>query len=456
MNFWRSRFPHVAVENLMSRLKSLAADFAHNREGSVAIIFGLSCIVLFGLIGLATDTSRYYNYTAQMQSALDAATLAGAKILPDPNTNDNDIKAVIEANFNQFMTTAGINAKSVDASNITVDRSTNTIVTQGKATLPAMFASILTGNKTQSINLTSKVVYDRKTVELAMVLDITGSMNTGSKLADMKAAAKDVIDELFNASLDENSVRIALAPYSAAVNAGDLAASVTAPVPVPVNQCSTKPKKGYPCQDAAGVAIDTCVIERQGANAATAAAPVGTDVLPVVPTTPYGNYTCPDATVVPLSGKSDRDTIKAILDSYVATGSTAGHIGTAWGSYLLSPAWSGVLGTGAPAAYGNADKSMIIMTDGVFNTSYLTGGSTAATTQADESYAQFDALCNQIKADGIRIFTVGFALNDARALTELSNCASDPTTFFDAKTGDDLKKSFHSIAKKLNTLRVAG
>jgi Flp pilus assembly protein TadG len=437
----------------MLRLKSLAADFAQNREGSVAIVFGLSCIVLFGLVGLATDTSRYYNYTSQMQSALDAATLAGAKMLPDPSMDDTDVRKVIEANFDHSMSLAGINPKSVDAKNIVIDRPTNTVVTEGSATLPVLFSGIVTGNTTQKVRLKSKVVFDRKVVELSMVLDITGSMNTGSKLADMKAAAKDVIDELYNASLDENSVRIALAPYSAAVNAGDLASAVTAST---TNQCPTKPKKGETCKDPVGTAIDTCVIERQGPNAANGAAPVGADVLPTVPSTPYGNYTCTASTVVPLSGKSEQATLKAVLDGYVAEGSTAGHIGTAWGLYLLSPEWAGILGTGAPAAYGNADKNIIIMTDGVFNTSYLTGGSTAATTQADESYAQFDSLCDQIKSKNIQVFTVGFALSDSRALSELQNCATDATTFFDAKTGDDLKAAFHSIAQKLNTLRVAG
>ena len=74
---------------------------------------------------------------------------------------------------------------------------------------------------------------------------------------------------------------------------------------------------------------------------------------------------------------------------------------------------------------------------------------------ANESYAQFGALCDGAKSAGIKIFTIGFDLNDPRALTELEACASGPGNFFDAKTGADLKQSFKEIAKKLNTLRVA-
>ena len=62
----------------MRAFRSLVSDFARDRDGSVAVLFSLSCVVLFALIGLAVDTSRYHNYSGQMQQSLDAAALAGA------------------------------------------------------------------------------------------------------------------------------------------------------------------------------------------------------------------------------------------------------------------------------------------------------------------------------------------------------------------------------------------
>ena len=157
-------------------------------------------------------------------------------------------------------------------------------------------------------------------------------------------------------------------------------------------------------------------------------------------------------------GKSQVATIKGTIDGYVAAGATAGHIGTAWGWYLISPEWASVLpSASAPKPYDDKSvmKAMIIMTDGLFNTSYLTGGNTPLATQMDESYQQFDALCANIKAKQITIFTVGFDLSDPRALGELQNCASGGANFFDAKTGADLKKAFGEIASRLTTMRVS-
>ncbi len=211
----------------MLALRSLAGAFARDRGGSVAILFGMSCIVLFGLIGLAVDTSRYYNYTSRLQVALDAAALAGAKLLPDESLSDSDIAALITANFQESMKRSGVKAEYVQMPAVTIDRNTHSVQVDGNALLPAIMSRLLTETDQVNVARSSKVVFDMKKVELSMVLDITGSMNDRNKLADMKIAAKDVIDELYNGSMSENGVRIALAPYSASVNAGKLASKVT-------------------------------------------------------------------------------------------------------------------------------------------------------------------------------------------------------------------------------------
>jgi hypothetical protein len=286
-----------------------------------------------------------------------------------------------------------------------------------------------------NVQRTSKVVYDMKHVELAMVLDITGSMNTNNKIGDLRTAATDVVDELFTNSINEDSIRIALAPYSAAVNAGTLADAV-----------SNGPKK------------DNCVIERNGNHAATDDAPSPPDQLRRVSSLPYGHYSCPPEPVIPLTGKSGMKTLKNSIKSYVAVGNTAGHIGAAWGWYLLSPYWASVLPkASAPGPYGDKkiNKTVLIMTDGLFNTSYINGPSTPNDKQVEESYSSFQSICASMKSKGITIYTVGFDLYDTRAIGELKQCASSEANFFDAKTGADLKAAFKSVVANLNTLRVA-
>ena len=440
----------------MDRRPQNAVRFAHDRQGSVSVIFAVACIALFLMIGVAVDSSRFYNVGARMQDALDAAALAGAKMLPDDKMSDTDIHTIVQKHFDASMSTAGVVLTTLQPLNITVDRPNTAVNASMNASVKSLFGGLAHLQKIAEINKSSRVVFDAKKVELSLVLDITGSMNTNNKLADMKIAAKDVIDELMNASHSEDSIRIALAPYSASVNAGALASAVTN-VP-PTTNCVYK-KHEWKCTDVSGVDQDTCVIERTGVNATTDAAPVGPDALPNVPSTPYGNYVCPAATVLPLQGKSNKDELKDTIDSYAASGSTAGHIGTAWGWYLVSPDWASVLpAASAPKPYDPAvvTKAVVIMTDGLFNTSYISGPSSDLATQSNESYAQFQALCSGMKGKNVTVYTVGYDLADPRAMSELQSCASGVSNFFDAKTGADLKKAFKAIADKLNTLRVAG
>ena len=441
----------------MSKIVKSSRSFATDERGTVAVIFGLSIAFLLMIAGLAIDTARFHDVSSRMQAALDASTLAGAKLLADDNSTAADIENMAQAHFDAAMQTIGVKTTSMSHLAVSVDRANSAVSTSVAATLPSLFGMIANVAPLTLINQTSKVIYAMTPIELSMVLDITGSMNNNNKIADMKIAAKDVIDTLYATALSDNSVRIAVAPYSASVNAGGLASAVTN---VPATTiCSNNWWQGPRCQTVAGVDADTCVIERTGLNAATDAGPFGADKLPNVPTTPYGNYTCPQASVIPLMGKSQVATIKSTIDSYVASGSTAGHIGTACGWYLISPDWAGVLPpASAPKPYSDKTvmKSMIIMTDGLFNTSYISGGSTSAAQMMTESYAQFDALCAGIKAKEITIYTVGFDLSDPTALGELQNCASGANNFFDAKTGADLKKAFKEIADRLTTMRVAG
>lgn len=421
----------------MSRLRLALARFHADRSGSVAVIFGLGCLCFFVIVGLAVDTTRYYNLASKIQDSLDAATLAGAKRLDDDTMSDADIVALTRRHFDAEVATLGVRATEIAPLEVAVDRSGSTVEATSQSMVKSMFGPLVMLPREVKVVRTSKVVYKMDRIELAMVLDITGSMYAKNKLNDLKAAASGVIDELFKKALNENSIRIAVAPYSAAVNAGALADAVSLP-------------GSYP---------DTCVIERMGSDAATDAPPSGSGALGRVTSLPYGSYSCPSDTVLPLLGKSGAETLKDTIANYTALGSTAGHIGAAWGWYLLSPAWAGVLpAESVPAAYDDKKitKTMLIMTDGLFNTSYKSGPGTDMAQQTEESYTQFQALCTGAKAKGITIYAVGFDLSDARAMKELEQCASSSANFFDAKTGTDLNAAFKAVADNLNILRIAG
>lgn len=405
------------------------AGFQRDDRGGVAIVFAISLVVLMTVIGLAVDTARYQNVASRMQQALDGASLAAAKLLPDPNLSDSDVEDRAESYFAAALDTFGVAVKPASRLAIVIDRAAASVQVRGKIEVPAYFGGFAGLPTMRLLNQESKVIYDITNVELAMVLDVTGSMNTNGKLNDLKIAAKDVIDTLFDGALNDANIRVALAPYSAAVNAGSLAGAV-----------SLLP------------GTDTCVLERTGPQAFTDAAASGANALPTAASPTPPGYFCPTAAVVPLTDRSGRDDLKNTIDSYTGDGGTAGHIGTAWGMYLLSPSWAGVLPSeSAPRPHGESvRKTMIIMTDGEFNRAY-----TGATDEVAESYLYFDNLCASAKASGIDVYTVGFDLNSPDALAHLESCATAPSQFYDAKTGAQLKKAFKDIADKLGNLRVA-
>jgi hypothetical protein len=96
------------------------------------------------------------------------------------------------------------------------------------------------------------------------------------------------------------------------------------------------------------------------------------------------------------------------------------------------------------------------MTDGQFNTAYA-GVSGNNNAQGNVARSNAESLCSNMKADGIKIYTIGFDLDDKsmsaterqEARSVLKNCASADTPsskhFFDVSTGPELDQAFQDI-----------
>jgi Flp pilus assembly protein TadG len=129
-------------------------------------------------------------------------------------------------------------------------------------------------------------------------------------------------------------------------------------------------------------------------------------------------------------------------------------------------------------------KIVIFMTDGnfdsrddgrlvgktrIYDTAYtayktyedrLIVNSTTRTATVDHLARRFAKTCEAMKADGIEIYTIAFALNnnaEGNATREMfRTCATDRNThFFSAATGADLNNAFVTIAAELIRLRLA-
>jgi uncharacterized protein YegL len=398
------------------------------------MLFGFSALVLFGAAGIGLDSLRAHRIATRASSALDSAALAAARAMSENESlSDSEIIAIAQGIF--AANTQGFSTQGVIAGppSVALNRVTSTVVINSSLSVATTLGHVV-GVNALNFQKSATVSFVMRKVELAMVLDVTGSMNTGGKLDAMKDAATDIIDTIIDPN-NPSLVRIALVPYSATVN-------VT----------------GHQNQISGGDSLDGCVMERLFNPARDSDAPPGGGnnfaVKGQLNEPSNGRYVCPAATLVPLT--NDKTLLTNTVNGYAADGATAGHIGLAFGWNAISPNWSSVFdGTSAPGAYGNPNitKVVLLMTDGDFNTAYTAGISTAE--QTAESAVRTMAHCNAMKdpARNIQIYTVAFQAPPA-AETLLRNCASSTSHYFDANDNAQLKAAFKEIAKRMQQIRI--
>lgn len=411
--------------------KSLLQEFKRDARGAIAILFSLSLVVILTTVGLAVDVSRAIRAGTAISTAVDAAVLAGAKGLRLQNMTDAQVETVVQTMFNENLNASGINAPKINSLNVTINRSNSSVEINVDAEIPTILGQ-LAGVQKLSLPRRSVAIYEKKDIEVALQLDVTGSMS-GSKMAALKTATKDLVDILIpddTTLLAGQKVRIGYAPYAAGINAGQFASKINGGVSAPNN----------------------CVYER--ANTSTQATedfPNGAAVLKTKLDLPSANN-CSSAEVLPMT--SDKNILKTAVDSYSTNGSTAGHLGTAFAWYLLSPQWSTIWPAASqPVAYntGNTAKIAIVMTDGEYNT--VGGSYSGSNVTQSQNFAK--ETCAAMKAQGIRVYTVGFKLSQTNATETLQACASGSDKFYAAEDADALRLAFQAIAQDIATLRIS-
>ena len=423
----------------MNHLNTVIARLKCDQNGSITVMFALMFTVVIFTVGMAVDTGRAVQVANRTASALDSAALAAAKAMREDGLNDTEVAAVAADFFKANTQDSVFMGATYSALQVAIDQTAGSVSLSVTGTVPTRIVQIAGFNKFD-INRSSTAIYNIRDIELGMMLDVTGSMR-GQKIADLRAAAKDLVDVLITNNDSSQKVRIGLAPYSASVNAGTYADDVT---------------------DPSNPSVDGCVIERTGSEAYQDTMPgMGTWISSADPSAPppdtdptqgFGSYRCPTATIMPLT--DDYDALKSRIDSFTAGGWTSGHIGLAWAWYLISPDWDNIWpGNSTPVAYqdGKTIKAVILMTDGSFNTAYANG----------PSFDQARNMCDEMRSadKGIIVYSIAFdAPADAEQL--LKDCrtpenAQTGQTYFNASNGDELRAAFRSIAIQLNNLRIS-
>jgi len=453
----------TVLRRAFSRLRQTLRD----QRGVSAVAFAISFAVLapmaLGIFDVYTQTEQ----RGKLQDALDAAALYAAR---SPAYTTADVDAIgdkaLTANLQM------VHGATLRSSDFTLVG--NKVVAQASVQLAAYAPMEFTHTP---VTVNSEVTRSGNNLEVALVLDTTGSM-AGSRITNLKSAANQLIDLVVSDTQTPYYSKIAIVPYSNSVNPGaftptvrGVAASGTNTNAVGKANIKFTPQGGGTQKT---YAVSNCVSERIGTQAFTDA-PASAGINPVGWDYPNASEnTCIGQTVQPLT--SDKTALHNEIGTLTAANSTAGHIGLAWGWYMVSPNWASLFPTSSkPAAYGTDHllKVVILMTDGAFNTAYCKGviagnsGSGSGTTSNHincnspngDAFAQAQSLCANMKAapNNIIVYTVGFDVStDPSATSLLSNCATDSKhVYFPADDGVSLQVAFQSIAADLNRLRLS-
>lgn len=159
-----------------------------------------------------------------------------------------------------------------------------------------------------------------------------------------------------------------------------------------------------------------------------------------------------------------RSEVQTYVDGLVAVGGTYHDVGLLWGARIASP--QGLFQANVNASPGNGGsvgRHVIFMTDGLL-TSYdfvasmygtekldlrVTGGSNNPT-QLERQRRRYLAVCEAIKAKGIRLWVIAFG---TALTTDLETCASTGSAYT-AANSTALNTAFQNIAKQISELRL--
>ncbi|MEX3011844.1 pilus assembly protein TadG-related protein [Hoeflea sp. TYP-13] len=204
-------------------IKTVFHRFLRDERGNFLMLFGLGVGVLFLAAGLAVDYSVGLMNKTRVNNALDAATIATARALASGDISasvDGEVETYLKAIFAANLDVDDLDASIYAIDSYSVDTAAGTVSATASIDQPLYLLQVGTSSDSMTVATDSAVAYGVGNVEVAMVLDVTGSMR-GSKLSALQDSAELGVEELLSVNTDsDEKVRISIVPYAIGVNVG--------------------------------------------------------------------------------------------------------------------------------------------------------------------------------------------------------------------------------------------
>lgn len=438
-------------------LKKSITHYLKSIAGVTAVAFAMAIPVVVGVSGMAIDVSNAYLIKQRLSHAVDAAALAAAASSNSTSDINATVQEFFELNYPSTRIGAPYNVQvTIEGSDIKVSATANYVT---------YFARVLSLDEIEIVE-DSTVTREIIGLEVAMVLDVTGSMNTNNNIGTLRTAATNFTNILFENAAYPDSVKIGLVPFATAVNVGPYGlgrlpsggtydtAFVRNPNNRSFNQSNSNQWWGCVLDNHTTPkdTQDTDSTWRWDMYRYTNSGARDTRIRnqSVAP-----NSLCNRSYILPLT--SNRTSIITRINGLQADGNTLSNLGMVWGYRLLSPEFPFREGV----TWDNQDwrKVVILMTDGDNFTNDVYNGygrwldnQSMTVTTLNQRLAQ---TCTNMKNSGITVYTVTFTSGINQTTKNFyKNCASDESKWIDAPTQADLLKAFEQISRELSNIHI--
>lgn len=176
---------------------------AHRRRGFVMLMTSLSMVALVPLVGLAVDVTLLYLVKTRLQAAVDAGAMAGGRALSrglSLEVQREEATATAKAYFRANFPEGTLMVSSSPDPGVTIEEFTTplrirTVRLDANATSPLFFLRVL-GSNAQSVAASGTAL--RRDVNMVLVIDRSGSMNSNGGCAAIVTAATGFVDKFAN------------------------------------------------------------------------------------------------------------------------------------------------------------------------------------------------------------------------------------------------------------------
>ncbi len=413
-----------------------------HEAGNVAMMFGLAIVPLIGIAGGAVDLARRSHIEAELQDAVDVAALAAARTIQAASLSGGGSWAerqaqAAAAGLTMFRSNF-VAGDGLPAPVPVIDVSGRTVRITADFDMPTSLLAVI-GIRSLVANVAAEVVIpDMMDIEIALVLDYSGSMQDNDKYIRMTSAAQDFIARV--GSERGHRAKVGIVPFSqyvlATIRGGDLRGVAAADAQDSITAClsnrdypySTSGETPYPAISASRWPGIEVAADEHDENACS-------------------DYV--DGSLQVRGLTDDFSGLSSALSAMHPTGLTNIALASEIGWHVLTP--EPPFETAVASTQDHPVlKVLVLLTDGRQTVEAMGPSGAVSVEAANEGTLE---LCDNMEQGGIRVFTIAYDLEeDAAARALLTACASADGAFHEATTSDISEifdEIFEQIAKSV-------